>query len=483
METPPSQATASAAKLRLMCSYGGYILPRPRTNSLCYAGGETRIVSIERRAVTTLSSLISHLSSTLSINFPFTLKYQLPHLDLDSLISLASDEDLHILIDEHNRLASSSPSPSRIRLFVFPESGRPVIRHPKTESWFFDALKSAKIMQNGAEEGEPNHFVSSAPESIVLETSSSFGSTSSSSSFTNLPPVRAHFEDKFTSSDTIPSDNTVSSVMSPQQNISYQEPVVHVSEARVNAESIEVESKIPYISSGFIANNTNVDIGYTSCPQFNQVERPHLQFVQAATHFLPLHPSGLLPVPSLQHIYQQPRPLQHMVYHANQPCPVYLVPIGNMPPNSLPISAASQASLNLNASLMNCHVAHNPEVGARSPFAHDFTSQNYLTNNAIASVVHVPYNGSQQKEMDIYQMHNQSQSQNVSITPRESPEYENELDDDLARVQIYKSQPPPPTLPSKYKTMAKATTDPMSEALAQLHVDNHKQQTETLQPQ
>ncbi|TKY50496.1 clustered mitochondria protein [Spatholobus suberectus] len=433
-------AAAPTAKVRLMCSYGGHILPRPRTNCLFYGGGDTRIVSVERRTLGTLSPFLSHLSSVLSLKYPFTLKYQLPHLELDSLISLASDEDLHILIEEHDRAAPSS----RIRLFVFPA---PLIRHPKTESWFFDALKSSSIMQQNA-------------DSMLLDTTSSFGSTSSSSaSFTPVPPP--HDDHHFTSSHSIPSDNTVSSIMSHQQNMCYQDPVVHVSEARLNAESVEVESKIPYISSGVVANSANVDIGYSSFPQFNQVERPNFQFVQTATHFVPLH------------TYHNPRPLQHLVYHPNQLCPVYLVPLGNMPPNTLPVTAAAQASMNLNASSINSHVAHNST-------SH---TQNYLTDNETSSFVHVPYNGNQEQEMDIYPMHHLSQSQNISVSSTESPKCGNELDDDLAHVQIYKSQPPPPALPSKYQTMTKASTNLLSKALAQLHVDKLMPQTETSQPQ
>ena len=63
--------------------------------------------------------------------------------------------------------------------------------------------------------GELSHrLVSSGAESVVLETSSSFGSTSSSASLSNLPPLRAHGEDneaslqeirvKLTPSDTFP---------------------------------------------------------------------------------------------------------------------------------------------------------------------------------------------------------------------------------------------------------------------------------------
>ena len=82
--------------------------------------------------------------------------------------------------------------------------------------------------------------------------------------------------------------------------------------------------------------------------------------------------------------------------------------------------------------------------------------------------------------MDLPPLYNQSQA--ISNNHKESPKMNN-LDDDLAHVDIYKSQPPPPTLPSHHQTMTKATTILLPEAFAHLHVDNLKQQTETSQPQ
>ncbi|RDX87974.1 hypothetical protein CR513_30484, partial [Mucuna pruriens] len=421
------EKVATVKKVRLMCSYGGHILPHPRNKSFFYAGGDTRIVSIQRRKLRTLSSLVSHLSSVLSLKYPFSLKYQLPHLQLDSLISLATDEDLHILIHDHH--LSTSPS-SRIRLFVFPSP-----------------LNTCSIFQS--------------PVSILLYTTSS-----SSSSSQSIPMGCWLCLFCF-------SDNTVSNIMSHQQNICYQDPVVHASDARFNAESVEVESKISYISSGVVANSTaNVDMGYSSFPQFNQVEKPKFQFVQPTTHFLPLHtaPNSITSGQQIHH--HQPRPLQHLVYHPNQLCPVYLVPVGNMPPNTLPTTATTQVSMNLNASSVNSHVSQNST-------SH---SQNYSTDNETTSFVHVPYDRNQEREMDIYPMHHQPQSHNISIASEESPKCGNELDKDIARVQIYKSQPPPPALPSKYQTMTKATTNLLSTALAQLHVDSLELQTETSQP-
>ncbi|CAI0396198.1 unnamed protein product [Linum tenue] len=131
------------AKLRLMCSYGGHIIPRPHDKSLCYVGGETRIVAVERNS--TVASLSARLSRTLPLNGrPFTLKYQLPNEDLDSLVSVATDEDLENLIEEYDRITGASSSSPRIRLFLF--FSKPVTAASmgdlKSESWFFDALNS-----------------------------------------------------------------------------------------------------------------------------------------------------------------------------------------------------------------------------------------------------------------------------------------------------------------------------------------------------
>ena len=86
---PSSVAAAAAAagggggRLRLMCSFGGRIVPRPTDKSLCYLGGETRIVAVDRHA--SLADVHARLSRSLLGGSPFTLKYQLPNEDLDSV--------------------------------------------------------------------------------------------------------------------------------------------------------------------------------------------------------------------------------------------------------------------------------------------------------------------------------------------------------------------------------------------------------------
>ena len=226
-----------------MCSYGGHIVPRPHDKSLCYVGGDTRIVVVDRN--TSLSDLCSRLSKTFLNGRPFTLKYQLPSEDLDSLISVTTEEDLDNMIDEYDRTSanSSNPSvkPSRIRLFLFPvkpdssQSIGPILDSTaKSEDWFLNALNNAGMLNRGfsdsasvncllglddevggsnldsgsrdAEAAQPGSFgnsknvkqgqdVHSVPDSPMLETTSSFGSTSSSPSVANLPPIRVHVDD------------------------------------------------------------------------------------------------------------------------------------------------------------------------------------------------------------------------------------------------------------------------------------------------
>ncbi|CAH2045948.1 unnamed protein product [Thlaspi arvense] len=257
---PPGGGSAVSSKLRLMCSYGGHILPRPHDKSLCYMGGDTRIVVVDRNS--SLSSLVARLSNTLLNGRSFTLKYQLPSEDLDSLISVTTDEDLDNMIEEYDRTISApnSTKPSRLRLFLFtpkPEAtqsmGQILESSAKSDDWFLNALNSAGLLSRGFSDSDTNvnrllglddalalrsnsgdnennldssvrdddgsvksgkqqqqqqqqiqqpppqqqggQDVHNMPDSPMLDTSSSFGSTSSSPSLANLPPIRVHVEE------------------------------------------------------------------------------------------------------------------------------------------------------------------------------------------------------------------------------------------------------------------------------------------------
>ncbi|KAK4409647.1 hypothetical protein Sango_0037700 [Sesamum angolense] len=138
--------------------------------------------------------------------------------------------------------------PGRLRLFLFPKTSSNIEQllvetaSTKSDDWFFNALngkastlsaaasdrgfsetssvncllgldddlvgkaaavgkdpeaqtEASKIGGNGNANSVANHDVHSVPDSPMLETTSSFGSTSSSPSMANLPPIRVHVEE------------------------------------------------------------------------------------------------------------------------------------------------------------------------------------------------------------------------------------------------------------------------------------------------
>uniref|UniRef100_A0ACD5V0B9 Uncharacterized protein n=1 Tax=Avena sativa TaxID=4498 RepID=A0ACD5V0B9_AVESA len=114
--------------VRIMCSFGGRILPRPGDHQLRYVGGETRIVSVPRTASYALLTvaLARLVPALFAPGAPEpTLRYQLPQDDLDSLISVSSSDDVDNLMDELDRiqaLTANAIKPPRLRLFVFASS-------------------------------------------------------------------------------------------------------------------------------------------------------------------------------------------------------------------------------------------------------------------------------------------------------------------------------------------------------------------------
>ncbi|CAM8995145.1 unnamed protein product [Rhodiola kirilowii] len=102
-------------KMKLLCSFGGRILPRPTDGKLRYVGGETRIISIRK-----IYSFAELVIKTYDIfNQPHVIKYQLPGEDLDSLISVSSDEDLQHMIEEHLEI-SQVEGCRKLRVFLIP---------------------------------------------------------------------------------------------------------------------------------------------------------------------------------------------------------------------------------------------------------------------------------------------------------------------------------------------------------------------------
>ncbi|PKU62633.1 uncharacterized protein LOC110112842 [Dendrobium catenatum] len=139
----------AAVRVKLMCSYGGRIQPRPHDNQLSYFGGETKILAVDRSI--RFPAIIAKLSSLYGANSPdeICFKYQLPGEDLDALISVTNDEDLDHMMIEYDRLHLSSGKPAaRLRLFLFPAN--PSISSGKGEQkadrmWFLEPLLPSQL--------------------------------------------------------------------------------------------------------------------------------------------------------------------------------------------------------------------------------------------------------------------------------------------------------------------------------------------------
>jgi tRNA A-37 threonylcarbamoyl transferase component Bud32 len=101
-------------KMKILCSFGGRILPRPSDGKLRYVGGETRIISIRKDI--SWPELLQKISSI--YNDTHAIKYQLPGEDLDALVSVSSDEDLRNMMEECHDLQRRRGS-LKLRMFLF----------------------------------------------------------------------------------------------------------------------------------------------------------------------------------------------------------------------------------------------------------------------------------------------------------------------------------------------------------------------------
>ncbi|KAJ9551250.1 hypothetical protein OSB04_015295 [Centaurea solstitialis] len=101
-------------KIKILCSFGGKILPRPSDGKLRYVGGDTRIIRIRRDI-----SWQELWQITIALyNETCSIKYQLPGEDLDALVSVSSDEDLQNMMEECNVLGKGEGS-KKLRMFLF----------------------------------------------------------------------------------------------------------------------------------------------------------------------------------------------------------------------------------------------------------------------------------------------------------------------------------------------------------------------------
>ncbi|KAJ4908306.1 Octicosapeptide/Phox/Bem1p family protein [Raphanus sativus] len=429
MITPKCNNNKTNGKLRVVCRYGGSIV------SQRYVGGDTRIVAVPPSAETSFASLVSHLAAKLGVAYDFKVKYQLPDQELDSLISLETDEDAQIMMEEHGYLtceSSSSVSKTRIRLFIFPlktsasqgglaqckvagdvdwlgvgEESKPevtkpaVLQHPKTETWFVDALKSAEMMQaQGPSSGDGNGGIC-GQESMMLETNSAFGSSSSSVSSSNLPPVKSSGEDNTLASQVkfVPVES-----VSSRDNIAVTQISSHELPTRPHV--LELNKPVPVPMSGYP-------------PFLNQAQQQHTHVVYTGQppHITGTSPMTLPPTTyhHTNHVHYQPLP---------QPYPIYYNPVDQYS------SRQVQAPPVQHSTVLNTHQVDSPMV-------------------PLAPQIYPP-----PKPVDSLVQTSNDQAAFSSTTCRDDLIYNiDHLDDDTACALIYKTQPPAPIIPSQFQNM------------------------------
>uniref|UniRef100_A0A0D9WYA3 Protein kinase domain-containing protein n=1 Tax=Leersia perrieri TaxID=77586 RepID=A0A0D9WYA3_9ORYZ len=108
-----SESSDSSRRIKILCSFGGKILPRPSDGKLRYVGGETHIIRISRN----ISWQELKQKTTAIFNQPHVIKYQLPGEDLDALISVSNDEDLRNMMEECGFLDNGEGS-QKLRIFL-----------------------------------------------------------------------------------------------------------------------------------------------------------------------------------------------------------------------------------------------------------------------------------------------------------------------------------------------------------------------------
>ncbi|KAG1327086.1 hypothetical protein COCNU_01G010200 [Cocos nucifera] len=118
--TDDHPSTSASRKVKLRCSYGGKILPRPSDGALRYAGGDTRIITVRRDSP--FPEFVRKMAD--AYGGPTLIRYQFPGEDLDNLISVSTPEDLENMMEEYDKLALACPdgSTSKLRVFLFPFS-------------------------------------------------------------------------------------------------------------------------------------------------------------------------------------------------------------------------------------------------------------------------------------------------------------------------------------------------------------------------
>ncbi|GJN13329.1 hypothetical protein PR202_gb00021 [Eleusine coracana subsp. coracana] len=105
--------------IKLLCSYGGKIVPRRHDGRLRYVGGHIRMLTVQRSLP--FHGLHRRLQELCGWD-AVSVRCQLPMEDMEALVSVTGDDDLASVLDEYDAAAARQGTPPqqlRIRVFLF----------------------------------------------------------------------------------------------------------------------------------------------------------------------------------------------------------------------------------------------------------------------------------------------------------------------------------------------------------------------------
>ncbi|CAH9086786.1 unnamed protein product [Cuscuta europaea] len=159
---------SSGRKVKLLCSFGGKIQPRPSDRALRYVGGQTRIIGVRRDV--SFHDFIRKMADVYGEDV--AIKYQLPDEELDALVSVSSPNDLENMMDEFEKLADGS---AKLRVFLFSpsevgSSGVTNVRTNSSANSEASGSQGANAIPLSSEAAVlPSRIASAPPPSAVVE--------------------------------------------------------------------------------------------------------------------------------------------------------------------------------------------------------------------------------------------------------------------------------------------------------------------------
>lgn len=238
--------------------------------------------------------------------------------------------------------------------------------------------------------------------------------------------------------------------------------------------TVEMESSLSDPPSAVHVQKPVQLSGYQLSQQ-SDVKQPQYesQYIQGGARYMPQYQ---MPLSSYYPIYQVPvqqqqQPPPQSPYLMNQPYPVYLVPVG---PNQ---NYNTQAQYNvIDAANMPTRPPLYPQTLVQPPIDYteifsthqvpESTTKTYQTVSAGISIVGAPPTQVKQQLVEASELHQPSQPV-TAPPPAVTSNYVNELDEDLAYTQIYKTQPSAPGLTSQCQNMMKGVAVMLSESSIQ----------------